>query len=217
MHYVQKMIMVRQSEFNTARYSDLRPASVESNLFSYHLGSLIARGYIKKQGNRYSLTPRGKLFVDHSELVSDNPRIEPKNINLLVIKNSFGEHLLYERKKQPFKGYIGFPYGKILLGETVHAAALRVLGQDFGIETSIKHVGNGYVTAYENDQLISQIFAHIFSGQTVSRDTQVTSYGRAFWGRVSAQNKDLLLPGVLDILRHSDSSQQFFIESTHKL
>jgi hypothetical protein len=75
-----------------------------------------------------SLTMDGKLYADQVNLKTLKVRRQPKIVTLVAVQNSKDQWLLYKRKHQPLINQIGFPYGKLHLGETVQEAAERAVG-----------------------------------------------------------------------------------------
>jgi DNA-binding HxlR family transcriptional regulator len=47
-HHIQKQIIADLVECETARFADLKPANLDSNMFTYHLQSLIKQKLITK-------------------------------------------------------------------------------------------------------------------------------------------------------------------------
>lgn len=58
----------------------------------------------------------------------------------LVIQNAAGEFLFVKRKNNPAKGLYWVPGGRIFAGESLDAAATRLLKGEVGIEQQIKNV-----------------------------------------------------------------------------
>src|SRR4051812_49299036 len=119
MHTTQKHIMSVLMQQSPRRYSELRPKDVEGNVFMHHLGVLIGNGLVMKTDNAYALTTGGKLFVDSLSSETLQPRLQPKIVVDIACQNERGEYLLFRRSKEPFRGLVGFPSGKIHFGETV--------------------------------------------------------------------------------------------------
>lgn len=187
----------------------------------YHLKQVIEEGLVKKRPDgKYELTSEGNLLADKTSLSNLKPRIQPKIITLIVCQNKQGEFLLYKRKRQPLISLIGFPYGKIHLGETIFQAAGRELKEKTNLSANLKHCGEVYLTTYQQGELISQILAHIFTGTNLSGDLKKDSQiGECFWEKLSTLQIDQLIPGVLDIqkLASQKGSSLFFKEYTYHI
>jgi ADP-ribose pyrophosphatase YjhB (NUDIX family) len=210
MHYIQKHILRELTLHKSQRFAQLRPKQVESNLFIYHLKALIKEGYVQKNtSGSYGLAPAGKRFVDRISMEKFEPRIQPKILTLLIIKNKRGELLLWKRKKQPFLGKIGFPTGKIHLGESLGEAAKRELAEKTAVTASLKHVGDGYLTIFESKELISQVLFHCFVG--TAKSNNFMKHANLHWGKLITETE--LIPGAKEIYAAASKAKgHFFVE-----
>lgn len=217
MHHIQRAILRNLMRGDSLRYRDIKPAGVESNLLAYHLKVLIQEGYIEQTSNKqYSLTADGRRYVDTLSLESLRPRLQPKIIILLAVRDRLGRWLLMRRKLQPLLGQIGLPYGKLHLGETVGEAAHRELFERTGLKAELKHVGDGYVTIIEDSILASQIFFHLFQG--IAKTDQVCGAhdaGEIFWSDLAPDwDNGQYMKSMPDIMRLLENlpDNRFFVE-----
>lgn len=211
-HILRKLILTPR-----LRYKDLKPERIESNRFVYHLASLREEGFIGKTGNKYSLTTRGKRYAEQLSLANLAPRIQPKIVTLIVCRNRKGQHLLYERLREPFYNKIGFPYGKIHLGETIEKSAQRELKEKTGFSASLRHAGDAYLFIYEGEFLVSQMLAHVFAAKNPKGIlTKETEIGRCFWEDISKIPEMERIPGVTEILSYIKQGGYFFREAIIK-
>lgn len=110
MHRLQQHIIHQLILHPSLRYARLKPDEVEGNLFMYHLRQLMKEGLVTKRSDgQYELAAEGKLYADRLSLQSFTPRVQPKIVTLIACQNEHDEWLLYERKRQPLIGQIGFP------------------------------------------------------------------------------------------------------------
>lgn len=153
MHIVQSKILDKLTYAKTLRYSQMKPEKTESNLFSYHLKSLIKDRYIEKTENgEYTLSSKGKSYVDKISHRSLKVRQQPKIITLLDLVNDKGETMLYRRKHQPYIGMLAFPTGKLHMYESVLDAANREVKEKLEFsEVSLRHRGIVYVTVRDGE------------------------------------------------------------------
>ncbi|RJP46944.1 MAG: NUDIX domain-containing protein [Armatimonadetes bacterium] len=221
MHPVQKHILYNLITNPDLPYSKIKPKEVEGNLFMYHLKLLINEGLIQKRPDgRYELTPKGQIFAENLSLESFKPRIQPKIVTLIACQNSKGEFLLYKRKRQPYLGLIGFPYGKIHLGETVLQAATRELEEKTGLSAQLSHRGDVYLTSFYQTSLLSQTFCHIFFAINPAGELLTDSpIGQCFWESIKKIDKNNFIPGFADIyyLITKNTRKFFFDEFTYYL
>jgi ADP-ribose pyrophosphatase YjhB (NUDIX family) len=226
MHDLQQHILKQLILNQSLRYAQLKPAEVEGNLFMYHLKQVTKAGYVEKQPDgSYTLSPAGQDYAERMSLTLMKPRFQPRVVTLIFCQDTAGRYLLYRRKRQPLIGMVGFPYGKVHLGESIQEAAERELLDKTGMTARLIHRGDGYVTIYDGDHPISQILFHLFVGDQLTGKTQtrplagVGSIGEAFWARVEDIAPSKLIPSVPDIIREVSiqSEERFFVELSYRL
>lgn len=213
MHEIQIHILKKLIFSKKAKYCELKPQTTEGNLFSYHLQSLTKKGYIKLTSSYYQLTAKGKQYADRISAETIHPRIQPKIVTLLVLKQK-NKYLLYKRKRMPFIDHVGFPYGKIHLEERVQEAAQRELLEKTGLKAVLKHKGDVYITVHDETELISHMLCHVFVGSKITGElSKHNPAGECFWSRVEDQPKAKLIPGVLQIEKALvKNKSKFFFE-----
>ena len=72
---------LKQKQF--ARFSDIKPAKVSTNTFSYHVKKLIKNGWIIKSDQGYTLGMRGLAYVDR-DTAGKEVRSQP-NVNVCPV------------------------------------------------------------------------------------------------------------------------------------
>lgn len=214
MHRIQKYILAQLASQPSCRFSQLRPKDVESNHLMYHLRRLMASGWVNKSGGAYALTSTGLLEVDRLSSVDSKPRIQPKIVTLIACKNERGEWLVYRRTRQPFKGLVGFPYGKIHLGEKVGAAAKREFKDKTGLDAALTHRGDVYLTIYDKaGELISHMLTHVFSGDVTGGKLKTESeMGTCFWQDLKKLPTKQWFPGFKEELSLLENTTGHFFE-----
>lgn len=93
-HHIQRRILSVLCYRKVARFRDLRPPRVDTNLFSYHLKVLLQHRLVQKVPGGYSLAPRGLAYVDRVSTDTMLARTQPKVVTMLVVQNSNGNVLL---------------------------------------------------------------------------------------------------------------------------
>lgn len=201
-HPIQKHVLKRLAEHKTLRYGQLKPPHVEGNQFTYHLKTLVARKLVSKNGAAYALTTQGVRFTTQVNFEDFFVRIQPKIVTLIVCKNKHGQYLLYNRSKQPFLHMVGFPYGKIHLGEKVEKAAERELKEKTGISASLTQKGIVYLRVNDaDDDIITHMLCHIFAGSNPKGDLlEHPPFGSVFWLSERELLKENIMPGVKEVL-----------------
>ncbi len=219
MHRLQSHILNQLIHNPERRYADLKPTEVEGNLFMYHLKTLIRQNLVVKgDDGLYCLTVEGQRYADGLSLETFTSRAQPRIVTLLVVKDIYGQYLFLRRKRQPLLGKVGFPYGKIHLGESIMAAAGRELKEKTGLTASLSHRGDGYITIYEQAEPVSQIMFHLFYGEDPTGDLiDETTAGSVFWAKPEMIDATYM-PSVLDLLRllSEQGDQRFFAELSYR-
>lgn len=167
-HTIQKHILLILIGQQTARFRDLRPPRVDTNLFSYHLKLLVKEGWIEKIPGGYTLSSKGLAYVDRVSMAKLVVRSQPKIISMLVIQNPEGDVLLQERVKQPYINTWTLPYGKLHIDDaTVQEAAEREAFEKLGVRLSgMRHAGEAYIRVWSDGSIHSSTLAHVFYCET---------------------------------------------------
>ncbi len=210
-HHIQKSIM-RVLVFNEyARYSEMRPENVDSNLYAYHLNRLVLSGHVEKIDKLYRLSLKGLSYVEHTSS-SIKINSQPKITTAILVNDGNGNILLTKRLKQPYINHYGLPLGKIHSNKdsNILDSATRELYEKTGIKyKKMKHVGDIYLKIYIKNVLISDLLAHIFSA-VIKKEVLISD--SAMW----VAKKDLvnvkLIPGVKEIIKLAESGDRFFEE-----
>ena len=163
-HHIQKHIMNVLLYQKTARFRDLRPPRVDTNLYSYHLKLLQKSGLIEKHETGYQLAARGLSYVDRVNADKFFVRQQPKIVTMVVIQNSSGDILLQKRTKQPYIDCWTLPYGKLHIDDiSVHEAAQRELREKLQLEgPDPERAGECYIRVWHDGQILSSTLAHVF-------------------------------------------------------
>jgi len=221
MHYLQQNIIKILATRESARYSEIKPKTIESNHFLYHLYQLIKDGLVGKRADKsYYLANKGKAYIDNLSFSSFKVRSQPKIVNLLVCKNDNDEYLLYKRVHQPFIGQVGFPYGKIHLGETIGESSKRELLELTGLSAELSHRGDVYTTVFHDDVLITHTLFHVhYAENPVGEFHPGSQYGTFFWSKIDDASSETYFPGFVEIYKliQSIKSDKFFEEYIFRL
>ena len=218
MHHIQRDILRRLLTAPALRFKDLKPAGMESNIFMYHLKTLIKENLVVKIDGLYTLTSKGKHYVDRSSLDSLNVRIQPKLITILMVTRQDGKIAILERLHQPFLGYKGLPSGKVHYGESLHRAAERELQEKTGM-TDVKLALRGtFIMQFTRaDEVVNHIIGYVYSGTLTSMTAldYRTEYFRSYWGdknELFTDNRFKGHPELFALLEKTPHNQLFFAE-----
>lgn len=163
-HHIKKHIIGVLIYRQYARFRDMRPPGVDTNLYNYHLKVLQKRGMVQKTDSGYTLGRVGLLYVDRVGIKSLNIRKQPKIITMIVVRNSRGDVLLQRRAKQPYISMWTLPYGKLHIDDvSLEAAAQREAYEKLGVEVlAVRHAGDCYIRVRQGGELLTTTLAHVF-------------------------------------------------------
>ena len=121
---------------NALRFSEIEKLSkIKSNKMAYHLKSLVKKGVIEKNGNLYKLSDSKEYLIPY---LNKTKSVIP--VVLVAIKNKKGIFLV-ERRKRPFKGKLGLPGGRLIMGETIKESVERI-GKKFNVNCKFKKINS---------------------------------------------------------------------------
>jgi len=211
MHHIQKHILEVLTYAKRARFSEMRPPRVDSNVYSYHLKTLQKEGYVERTEKGYRLSPKGLAYVDKVRLDNFEQRLQPKIMTILVLQNDKGDILLHQKRRQPFIGSKLLPSGKIHLeDESIQAAAERELKEKIGdSKATLSHVGDVYVRGKIAGELVSSIMGHVFTGQL---SESATLYPGNAWYDAAHRENLKLAPATEEIITATTQRHGFFFE-----
>lgn len=209
-HHIQKYIVSILMHRKYARFRDLRPKNVDTNLYSYHLKLLQKRGFVKKADDGYTLDKKGILYVDRVSTSTLTVRTQPKIIVMLVVQNSDGGLLLYKRVRQPYTGQWTLPYGKLHIeDETLHAGARRETFEKLGIDMpGAVHAGDCYIRVKDSEGVVMSTLAHVFRFES----DEIVLNDRLEWVKPHRLPSYNLAPAVEKIVSRTFFRDPFFFE-----
>ena len=213
-HHIERAIVGYLQRHEYARFSDLRPRSVDTNLFTYHLKVLMKSEHVVKTEQGYTLGPRGLLYVDRVSAENMKLRTQPKIITMLLIKNRDGRILLHKRRKQPYINTWTLPYGKIHIDDhSVLNAAIRESEEKLHhTPSSLRHAGDCYIvvsqTSDDTTTITSRTLAHVvlFDADDIEMTDQLQ------WATMAELASVKLAPAVKEIVTAATAQRDFFFE-----
>lgn len=205
MHWIQRHILKELATADTRRYSELKPDAVEGNLFQYHSKDLQKQGLIDRSHTGYTLTTKGKAFVANLSLTRDmKRRVQPRVITMIAAKNEQNEWLLFKWKRQPYRGKVSLPSGRLDFGEDIHKSASDQLLNKTGYQANLNYIG-AVVLQNENDHIVALVFlATNLSG--IHGSDGLT--GESFWAKLSDVPSDEKLRGLDQIIAWVDDPER---------
>lgn len=146
-HHIERSILAYLMIHEHARFSDMRPKRVDTNLFTYHLKLLLKADYVEKTDLGYTLSTKGLVYVDRVSIDKMKLRTQPKIITMLLVQDGYGNVLLQKRTKQPYINTWTLPYGKLHIDdESVLSAANRESQEKLNVTPqNSRHAGDCYI------------------------------------------------------------------------
>lgn len=194
-----------------ARFRDMRPDGVDTNLYSYHLKLLQKNGYVTKTDDGYTLDIAGILYVDRVSTQTVTVRQQPKIISMLVVQNSNGDVLLFRKLRQPFIDQWNLPQGKVHIDDvSIEAAAQREIIEKIGLEPQpVEHAGDCYIRMLDNDGVVAMsTMVHVFRFDS----DDVVETDRLQWARPHKLSQYDLAPAVEQIVARTFFRDPYFFE-----
>lgn len=171
-HHIARSIIAYLMTHEYARFSDMRPSKVDTNLFTYHLKLLVKQGYIAKTDHGYTLSSKGLVYVDRISTDKMRLRTQPKIITMLLVQDGYGKVLMQRRAKQPYINTWTLPYGKIHIDDaSVLAAAARESREKLGYDPhKLRHAGDCYIVVGQHARvdLEADIAGALQDGDTIA-------------------------------------------------
>jgi ADP-ribose pyrophosphatase YjhB (NUDIX family) len=211
-HFIERNILRRLMLNETLHFSQLKAKDMESNLFMYHLNSLVRKGYISKTNDGYSLAPLGLHYVDSLSNVNLKPREQPKIITILAITNNHDQWLLAERQSQPYIHQLMFPSGKQHLGELMIDHAKREAEEKIGLKLSLKYRGLAEVAIFSDKILLSHIIGYVYFAKRNIKLPNASERFHYLWFNFSSDS-DKLMPGTFRLYQELQKGKPNFLIS----
>lgn len=209
-HHIQRSIVGYLLTHEYARFRDLRPRGIDTNLFSYHLKLLVKQDYVIKTEEGYTLGTKGLRYVDRVRSDDMRVRLQPKIITMLLIQEGYGKVLLQKRTKQPYINTWTLPSGKLHIDdESVVAAARREASEKLAYDPhKLRHVGDCYIRVRDEGAVESATLAHIVRFETDA----ILATDTLQWVEPLDLGKLKLAPAVEQIITRSFFGDEFFFE-----
>lgn len=144
LHATQLSILDTLRHTPAASFSALmQPTGMTSDVFKFHVRSLLKGGYISKQaGGNYRLTDRGKEYANNLDTSRSGLQKQPK-LSVLVFAsrtnaNGKTEYVFQKRLRKPYYGYWSVIGGPVQWGEPAETTAARELHKQTGLTATFE-------------------------------------------------------------------------------
>lgn len=209
MHWIERHILKQLSFSDSQRYSQLKPDSVDGNLFQYHARALEKQALITRTKEGYCLSQAGKIFVaDLSQTKLMNQRKLPRAIVMVACRNANGEYLLFKWRRQPYRNLISLPFGRQLYDTSTTEIAAEQLLLKTGYTAQLSFFGHTDVIVNHPEKITDHMAINVFIGTNLTQShTPDGLTGTWFWGQPSDQSDRALVPGFKQIIAWLEDSK----------
>jgi ADP-ribose pyrophosphatase YjhB (NUDIX family) len=213
MHNVQAHILEVLARKRVARFRDMRPAHIDTNLYSYHLKSLQKEKYVEKTEGGYTLSPVGLSYVDGLSFYTGKLRKQPKIISILALRDSSGRWLVARRKYQPYIGKSMLVSGKQHFGEAPETHVNRELLEKLNLKTSLMRRGLADIRISREGVLITHVSAHVYSGELADSHLPTSTHQFDYLWYDPRDADTFLLAGTRQLMGTLQKSNNLFFLS----
>ncbi len=150
-------------------FSELWNKRIESNKFAYHLKKLQEHKLVFKKNNKYYLTKKAKENVDWISNIGEKIKY-PAVCYLYLITNEKNEALIFQKLKEPFYGYYGFPAGRMRFGDKIIESAEEKIKKKLNLEVKLKLVGMYNIRTFDSEKQPYHQLMFLFRGKDAKGD-----------------------------------------------
>ncbi len=216
-HHIQRKILHALVKTDTARFTDIRPKNLDTNIVTYHLKQLIKQGYVKKNPDgRYCLTNKGKVIGTTIMMSKEDALFEAHTVLLMALQNQKGQWHLRKRLAQPMFGWSGFVHGEPIAGQPIKETAQKIFQDKTGLTATFAPRGSGYVTFMDGDSHQSFIhFTLMYSKDYTGKLKNKVGNGENYWYSGDFLDKKMLpsMKPMIDALQKDENHS--FLELTY--
>jgi ADP-ribose pyrophosphatase YjhB (NUDIX family) len=202
MNWIQQHILIELTRHPTRRYSELRPDSVEGNLFLYHLNGLIKDGLVEKTGRDYHLSMKGLRTAGLLSLETGKLRAQPKILNAIICTDDAGRYLLSRWHRQPNTGLVSFPHGMMHYGAAHLDMAARELAEKANLAADLNYLGEVYIRGFLGEEIDRHMLIHLFQATNARPlpDSRLRpEVSEPFWEHLESIPADAFVPGFYEL------------------
>lgn len=217
-HHIQKDLLHKLVLTDSARFSELRPKDVDSNVVTYHLQQLVKQKLvIKNDTGEYSLTELGKIAGTTVKL-SKKELLEQAHPILLLALRDGNKWLLRKRKAQPLLGKTGFTHCEPKMDEPAVDTATIEFEKRTGLKATFTPKGFGYIRFMKEGELVSftnftLLLADSFEGELVKN----AGNGENDWHELPENNSEHMIPSMQDLIKKIQEPGFFYLDKSYDI
>ncbi len=203
----QKFILSQLKHHEWCSFTDMKPAGIASNTYSYHLKQLISGGWVVKAEQGYTLGTKGLAYAARNQ-EDAAIRMQPNVEVVLLVQDGYGKVALHKRAEQPYIGYWELPVQPMAVADmTVEDAGIwaakRLLKY---VPGTVKHAGAGYIRLFKGKHALTTTLVHVVRFTVESLDL-AQEYQ---W--FDPLEVPALVPGVEQLIARAFFGDEFFFE-----
>lgn len=218
-HHIQKEILFKLVTSPSARFTEMKPSGLDSNIFTYHLQQLIKQKYVvKDEDGTYGLTSLGKAVGINIQLTDKELLEQAHAVFFIVVRNDKGEWLLRKRLAHPMYGKVGFIHGEPVAREPLNKSVDEALFRRTGLHAEFDLIGAGYIRIFKNEDLESFTNFTVLEAKNIKGElTEVTTNGRNIWLKEPDFSSSDMIPSMQDIVNSINKNKPFVIDLEYRL
>ena len=171
-HTIQKHILKKFMYNEALRFNEILDKEFPSNKFNYHLQQLIEKNIIEKENERYRLTAKGVQLITGLDGINIESKQKPVPcVFIMGYDKNNNKILVNKRRKQPFRGVIGIPGGKVEFGHNLEEQAKAEFLEETGLKADkmqLKLITNYRTIREEDNEMTHHVIGFFFLGTDLS-------------------------------------------------
>lgn len=219
-HHIQKKILYQLVTNPTARFADLRPKDMDSNIFTYHLKQLMAGKFvIKNEDGTYALTPLGRVAGINVTLDKKEMLEQAHSVLLMCLRTEKEGWLLRKRLAHPMFHKVGFVHGEPVATEPAVETANKTFLARTGLTVKFKPAGSGYVRLFSGEDLESFTHFTLFTASEYNGQIETTlRNGENYWDKTPNFNDPGMIPSMPDIVKLlNETNGNFYADLSYQV
>jgi ADP-ribose pyrophosphatase YjhB (NUDIX family) len=163
------------------RFNEIEKGSGKrSNSLSYHIKKMLHEGMIAKDHGFYRLADGSEIIIPY---LTEKRQVLPV---VLVAIGKKGKIFLHKREKRPYKGLLGLPGGRMLMGETVEDAATRIMREKFNVKCKFERVNSVSVENVRKNSRVVHSFLLILVTATARENLDYSDIEKSRKGMIAS-------------------------------
>ena len=204
---IVKAILKKFMYNDKLRYNEVWDKKIcSSSHFDYYFKKLLKDELVVKNGEYYSLGPKGEKHIFAFDGKTIENKLKPLICSFVLLVDG-DKMLLNHRKKQPFFDYYCFPGGKVDLGESTYEGAIREFKEETGLDCKpkLKQVIEKITYDKETGEIVHHMIGYFYLTDKATGELQkINREGENIWVTLEEMKKhkrfpelDYLIPELL--------------------